>query len=501
MNTLDSLLENVSELPSLPAVAMRIIQEVKKENFAVNDLASIISYDPALSAKILKVANSPYYALPFKVDSVDKAVNILGIKALKNIALSFVIVKGLKRNSLDGFDHNLFWKRSITTAVSAEMIAEKLNVKLEDTFVTSLLMDIGIIVMYISRRDEYLKVLDEKRILNLSTVEAEKNFLGCDHQEVGSEILRRWGLPENICQPVAYHHRINEAPPSLRDTLHVLMLSNMASSIYHGKKSVEKFQELNELLQDRLSLTATEVGEFIDSIADKTVGILSNFEIDAGNLKPYSQILEDAVAELGKLNLSYEQLVMELKQEKMKVEDLAKELKNANEKLRELAVKDGLTNLYNRRFFQNLMEKELESAGRYSHNLSLIMIDIDHFKKINDTFGHPAGDDVLRSVTGLLTEALRKSDTAARYGGEEFVVVLPETDIKGAVTLAERIRKLVEKAEIMIDAKAIRITVSLGVTTYTPGKGTKNVAELIKSADTALYNSKQTGRNKISISQ
>jgi HD-like signal output (HDOD) protein len=211
-NALDALLKDVATLPSLPAIAARIIREVKKDNLALNELTDIIAFDPALTAKILKVANSSFYALPYKVDSIETAVNILGLEALKNIALSFVIVKGFKRNSVDKFDYELFWKRSITAAVSAEMTASKLQIKTDDIFVTSLLMDIGVLVTYLSRPHDYLRIIDEKRVSHVTTYEAERTVLGFDHQDVGGEILKEWGIPENIYMPIAFHHKSQEAP-------------------------------------------------------------------------------------------------------------------------------------------------------------------------------------------------------------------------------------------------------------------------------------------------
>ena len=168
----------------------------------------------------------------------------------------------------------------------------------------------------------------------------------------------------------------------------MLRLSDLASSVYHGSHSVEKMCELKTLLQDKLEMGDHEVEVFVDSIAERTIEILKTFEINSADMKPYSKILEEANEELGKLNLSYEQLVMELKQEKMKVESLAKELQEANERLREQASRDGLTDLYNRRYFEELLDKELKRSERYSNTFSLLMIDIDHFKKINDNYGH-----------------------------------------------------------------------------------------------------------------
>ncbi|MDY7034017.1 MAG: GGDEF domain-containing protein [Thermodesulfobacteriota bacterium] len=499
MSALKSLLEDFTALPSLPTVAIRIIEEVKNDNFSVKKLANIVSFDPALTAKVLGIANSALYSLPVKVESIEKAVTVLGSETLKNIALSFSIAMEFKRNSVDYFDHDFFWKRSITAAVSGEMIAAQMKLKRGDPFVTAILMDIGVLVMYLSSPHNYLRVLDEKRVSHISILEAERAVFDFDHQDVGSEMLKKWGLPENIFLPIAHHHNGSECSSVDSDLIEMLRLSDLASSVYHGSHSVEKMCELKKLLQDKLEMDDPEVEVFVDSIAERTIEILKTFEINSADMKPYSKILEEANEELGKLNLSYEQLVMELKQEKMKVESLAKELQEANEKLREQALRDGLTDLYNRRYFEELLDKELKRSERYSNTFSLLMIDIDHFKKINDNYGHTTGDWVLQTISKQFKETVRATDFVARYGGEEFAIVLPETNTRGALILAERLRQIVEELREKMDNLHFKVTISLGITSYNPTKCKKSKAEIIEAADSALYNSKKTGRNKVSV--
>lgn len=164
-----------------------------------------------------------------------------------------------------------------------------------------------------------------------------------------------------------------------------------------------------------------------------------------------------------------------------------------------LAVTDGLTGLNNHRFFQSFFERELNRARRYNHPLSLIMIDIDHFKKINDTLGHPVGDVVLQNVARILHDQARDVDLAARYGGEEFMLVLPETRKAEAQMLAERIRKAVEGNRFDDEiTKAIgRVTISLGVSGFPEDGSEKN--EIIDKVDKALYRAKAGGRNQVRI--
>ena len=168
-----------------------------------------------------------------------------------------------------------------------------------------------------------------------------------------------------------------------------------------------------------------------------------------------------------------------------------------NAKLYELATKDGMTKLYIYRHFYTLLENEIRRCARYKRNMSLIMMDIDNFKKINDTYGHLTGDMILKRLASTLQETVRKIDIPARYGGEEFVVILPETDKKDACVIAERIRKNVSQIKVRINEKeTISPTVSIGVAQYTTDG--QEAKELINSADTALYYSKHNGKNMVS---
>lgn len=163
-------------------------------------------------------------------------------------------------------------------------------------------------------------------------------------------------------------------------------------------------------------------------------------------------------------------------------------------------VTDTLTGLYNRRFLDQRITTEYRRACRYRYPISVLMLDIDHFKQINDTHGHQAGDLALRFVSGLILNAIRDPDIAARYGGEEFAIISPHIRLRDAAELAERIRKHIELHELSLagsrqNRQIIRITVSIGVAELSPG--ISSAEQLIKCADQALYYAKESGRNRV----
>lgn len=160
-----------------------------------------------------------------------------------------------------------------------------------------------------------------------------------------------------------------------------------------------------------------------------------------------------------------------------------------------LTTVDGLTQVNNRRFFDESIERELSRCRRYGRTLSLVLIDVDHFKKINDTFGHLAGDAVLKEVASAIRKRIRKEDLLARYGGEEFAVLTPEVDLKGALSMAEKVRKVIEKHEFSFDGEVIPVTISCGVATL--GKKGDTAPALVQRADEKLYEAKEGGRNQV----
>jgi|SRR6218665_606146 len=160
-----------------------------------------------------------------------------------------------------------------------------------------------------------------------------------------------------------------------------------------------------------------------------------------------------------------------------------------------LTTMDGLTQIYNRRYFEEALEREVSRSRRYERSLALVMFDVDHFKLVNDRHGHLAGDYVLKQLASTLRTRIRREDVFARYGGEEFGMLLPEVDLSGAVTLADKARRLVDKQRFEFDKNVIPVTISLGVAVLEPSH--RDLVDLKRAADGKLYEAKATGRNRV----
>ena len=189
-----------------------------------------------------------------------------------------------------------------------------------------------------------------------------------------------------------------------------------------------------------------------------------------------------------------EQRVAELQREN-------KQLESKNTVLADISARDSLTGLYNRWYVREKIDSEMNRAMRHGYPMSVLMLDLDHFKQINDSYGHPAGDSVLRSVGQMLRESCRVYDVPGRYGGEEFCIVLPETKVNGTTTVAERIRSRLETTRLSVGDSSIVVTASIGIAGVdsVSEDGVLSASMLVERADRALYAAKHQGRNRVEL--
>lgn len=233
-----------------------------------------------------------------------------------------------------------------------------------------------------------------------------------------------------------------------------------------------------QVLNKRIKTFSTGDEELLTALASQAAVALEN---------------ADLYKRLTTLNLSLEQKVAERTSDLVAANE---RLSILNRELEQISITDSLTQVYNRRYFMERLYQEVKRVRRYGSSVSLLMLDIDHFKVVNDTYGHQAGDVVLAGVARVIQKRLRDTDLLARYGGEEFTMLATPMEASGAVQLAERIRSIVEGHEIAFEGHRIRITVSIGVSTWQP-EMKDNFEEMIRRADQALYSAKEGGRNRV----
>jgi diguanylate cyclase (GGDEF)-like protein len=239
-------------------------------------------------------------------------------------------------------------------------------------------------------------------------------------------------------------------------------------------------------------------GEKLLRVKDATpisVNVPFVFLTASQDLERRIRLLEDGAADLVMKPFHPGELAARLRLH-LKVKRLQDELRVKNETLERLSSTDALTGLRTRRYVKEVLSIEFLRARRYDTPLTLMMADLDHFKKVNDSFGHPAGDAVLRGVAAVLLSQMRATDIAGRYGGDELIVILAQSEIQGAALLAQRWREAVESAPLDGgDGQSIEATISIGLASFDPKM--KSPEELIAAADAALYRAKERGRNRV----
>ena len=498
---LQCILES-DELPTLPTVASKLITLTSKEDTTLADIGELVSQDISLSAKILKVSNSAFYSFPQQIGSIKQAVSILGMNAVRSLVLSFsfLTMKGGKVESRFNFER--FWEESLASAVSAKLILE--NVKGADTeevFVSGLLQNLGELILARSFPVEYDKVLQAVEDNQEDTFIAEKAVFGMDHTLVGTEVAKRWGFPEVLLIPLRYHHQPDEYKgknANIRSTVGAVYLSGLLVKILFSDKPEIYHKQFRKEAVNLLGLTAENIENILDQVHTRVKEAGTYFNLKIKTTKSVQEILQEANIRLSLINLDYDQMNKQLILAKIHLENLTQELEKKNSILDNLANIDGLTGVYNHRYFQNILDQELNRAERHSTSISIILIDIDHFKKVNDTYGHQVGDFILTEFSRTIKENIREYDMLARYGGEEFVVILPETKIEDALVVGEKLRSIIELTPFKDNRETYHVTASFGLVCSKPAaEDSFDKNTFINQADQALYEAKEKGRNRV----
>ncbi len=484
-----------SEITTLAPVMKKLVEfsSVKGEDIA--ELSNIALLDPALTTAILRNSNnnSPQKTIP-------EIAKQIGFQATRSMLLSSEFVSDdSDKNTKEMYrSQRWLWERTLFNASAAEVFAEQITEFNPGVcFTYGLLLDIGSLFLLNHFTDHYLPVIELWRSSDGFLVSHELSSIGVEHTTVGQHLASEWNLGSRFETVIRSHHTPEELDQD-DDLIAIMQLSDYATGAFfwaHHKSWVERVYEYGF---ERFDISQEVMTGLLQRIGSKAEEHITSFKVDATRASSVD-LLRSINIELSKATLSYDQIVRELKSAIKKSEELALRLEEANKELRETANIDPLTNVYNRRFFQEFMEWNFTRARRYKSNLGCLMIDIDHFKTVNDTYGHLTGDRVLQEVATRLKVTLRSTDILARFGGEEFIVLLPESTEDTVFQAARRLLQSIAEKRVDVGDRDVEITVSIGYFSYDSSNFDEmsNYEELIDNADKNMYEAKKRGRNMI----
>ena len=488
-------LECCTNLPSPPVVAMRIIELAQDPDVDIGKVADVVSMDPALTAKILRISNSPIYALRRKTENVHQAITLLGLNGTLVLALSFSLASSMNNNACQGFDYNAYWGRSLAAATACRRIGMAINLKKgEELFLAGLLQDIGMLV--IDKMDPaFYGKLGVGQQDHVQLHEAEKNALGADHATIGGWMLEKWGLPSFLVETVAGSHNPDAVAcdAELQSFMKCVALSGPLVEAMGQQDEAHDMSGTAELMKQRLGVEGNEFTHMLESVDVDLREAEDLFDTDLSDYCYSDSLMDRAKEALVLKNL-------ESMQQADRLQATAEILESKTQVLEEKTRRDGLTGLFNRAYLDERVSKEFTMASERDWPMIVMFVDLDHFKQVNDTYGHQAGDQVLQSAASALIDGTRDEDVVARYGGEEFVVIAPGQSDATAKIMGDRLIKIFKNLTHTISGGAeIVVTASIGLAVLGDGNNFANAEDMIKAADEALYAAKESGRNRYVI--
>jgi diguanylate cyclase (GGDEF)-like protein len=494
-----------SQLPTLPGVAVRLLELTKNPETEIRQVIEVINSDPAIAAKILKAANSSFFGLNCEVRTLDRAVPLLGTTVATSLALSFSLSDDAMSRGAVAEHYQSYWRQSIVQASAAEVLARRRNPALAgEFFLCGLLLDLGRLAMLKTIGRQYLPVLTAS-CRGRPLVDCETEAFGFSHVEIGAKLMENWKLPRAMVAAAALHHaplsKLERNTDQPQQQLNAAMITAATVGDYvcstHKGESLER---LRRLAADWWGMSSEDLEAFLQQVDERFKLAGELFQVDMTRIGTPAELMNEANEQLAQLAVKEHLASAQAAVRQHSIEAEMRALESKNQQLQQQALHDPLTGLYNRHFFDAVIEKEFSRCRRTATPVGVIFADVDHFKRLNDTYGHQAGDEVLKGVAGRLRDALRASDTLARYGGEEFVILVAHPTEKGLEKLANRIRERVAAEPFVLGGVSVNVTASFGAAIIIPGRQLKETyKDLIAAADACLYESKQAGRNRATV--
>jgi diguanylate cyclase (GGDEF)-like protein len=488
-------LERCGHLPTLPAVALRLIELGRDPEVRLGQLAETINFDPALVAKVLRIANSAFYGRRRESHNLRQAVTLLGLEATLSLALSFSLVAALRGGSGGELDYGLFWRRALLSATCARALGNRVELRSkEQLFLAGLLQDIGMLALDRALPEVYQDMGDTQRgHQRLQQWELERT--GSDHAEVGAWLLRRWRLSEYLVDAVAGSH-----DPSLvatddgrfRAFLRCVAVSGVLADLWL-RDDPARVAEAAESAEHHLRLSPSDLAALLEAVASELPEVEALFE---GALVSSAEV-EGVLKEAKEILAARELPVVEPAEEPAGAPS-QDERAGKVRKLRDAGALGGA--LVERSVLEQTLREEFEIAGRYHWPLSLALVDLDDFDQLRRTYGGTGVAAVLTGAASLLFDYTRYSDVLARHGERGIAIILPGVGIEASRALCERIVQAFASSSIAPEpGKDLILRVSVGMVTHGERSMFFRAEDLLTAGERAMREARAAGGNRAVI--
>ncbi len=468
-------------LPSPPAVAAKLIALGEDPNVGVDQLVEVLRPDPALTARLLRLANSPLYARRRRAETLQQAAVVLGLDAVFTAALSLTLIGDRQALGTSKLSFHDRWSRSVRAAVAAQTIAVRCGgVVPGDAFLAGLMQDIGILVAARLEPGTYESLEPDSR--HADFVACEQEVFGVDHAVIGAVLLDAWRLPDAIVSAVARSHTGGNRST---DRLANVVAAGGAIADWLGGEE-EQLLAATGIAEQILGLDRVELSAAVDDIAEALPVLAGVLDADA---PPPEQLAELAADAMVVRQMRSHHVMRQMQDDLVGLSEVARQLELANRT-------DALTGLVNRRYLDEVLAREFDRACALGRAMSVLFIDLDDFRAVNDHFGHQGGDTVLRIAADVVAGTLRDGDVVGRFGGDELAVVLPGVHGELADSVAERVVAAFAQQPIVVGTEVHHQTISLGVASTDQLPGLESANELLRRADEAMYAAKRTGKGR-----
>jgi len=504
-----AVLSPSATLPTIPALAVQLLEAFSDPDSPISAIVDIVKKDPAITAKLLKAANSPRYGGNNKIETLDRAVVWLGKHTVSCLALSFTLVDSAQQTGAFGAYFKDLWLQSVIQALAMEWLAKKYQPGAQGAaFVAGLLADVGRLALMRSDPSAYAPLMDRARQEHRCIEEFELEELGKTHSEIAAELLGGWSLPDSIITAARYHALPVDSLLAMedRDDFAQLGAANIAAAtadFLTGFSPADSFDRLQTLTSILYDFSDEQIDEYITAIRQRLSETSELFATDVSQMPSTAEVLASAMEQLAHVSLRVADSARPAGEEADQLEQENEKLRERINELEKRTSTDGLTRVYNREYFCSRLNQRLQNSANSWVQTAVLFVDADKFKNVNDTYGHLVGDEVLKTIAHLMQSTLRDTDVVARYGGEEFVALLDSPDTGHVEMIAERVRERIAEATIRCGDQEFSVTVSIGGV-FVAGVPEHEIgpdfqARLLDLADKAMYEAKQTGRNRVVI--